>query len=225
MRKRSITRQAERRALPEFCTKELAFRRRYPRQLIVDETPIVYRLGRWLATPEPGFPVKAKQLFAWITSPTAKAGAFEITAYSIDDFASNGAVFDALDASEGYEAEFGTVLVETWKDVAFDVAAYGDIVFYRAAWVSPDYKDVGIFERASLSLIDEHFPRYSVILMKAFPLEYERIEAKRGSATQANLERRLRAMRRHYARIFGAQSMPRRWGKEGWLWAPRPERR
>jgi len=57
--------------------------------------------------------------------------------------------------------------------------------------------------------------RASIIVLKAFPLEYE------GNITAANqlaFQRRQRAMIRHYRHRLNARPLGRKLGKDGWMW-------
>lgn len=85
----------------------------------------------------------------------------------------------------------------------------------------PSFANGALFADAAHGLIDTEFPDHSILVMKAFPLEYESVSTK-GTSLAGSLRRRERAMVRHYRRVFGVERLPGRHGKQGWLWRPNP---
>lgn len=140
--------------------------------------------------------------------------------WSLDSFYLNGT--DLLSQSS---ANMGAAVLHGWKAAE------------RESGESPlNYGTIAVFERLGISgatasqsvaiwqliddLIGREFrsyrgkrPRASVIVMKAFPLEYE------GKVTKQNhmaFVRRQAAMMRHYHRRMGAK--PFDGGEPGWMW-------
>jgi len=73
---------------------------------------------------------------------------------------------------------------------------------------------------AAQEIISKHYAEdFSVLLLKAFPLEYE-WRAPIGSEAAQTLERRRAAMIRHYRRVLRVEPLPGRPGEDGWMWRP-----
>ena len=72
--------------------------------------------------------------------------------------------------------------------------------------------------------------RFSVLVLKAFPLEYEDA-VREGSPFERGFASRRRAVQRLFARVLRVHPLPGDYGAEGWMWrplrdgAPRPMRR
>lgn len=116
-------------------------------------------------------------------------------------------------------------------------ADYDMALSVRQSWDWPiypfDYGTLVRFERLAIDTIkdpqrlawpyivralDREFTkRAALMLLKAFPLEYE------SQVTDDNreaFERRLAAMARLYRHRLGALPLPNRWGDKGWMWLP-----
>jgi hypothetical protein len=62
-------------------------------------------------------------------------------------------------------------------------------------------------------LLATEFRRRCILVLKAFPLEYE------GKGYPSGFRLRQRAMIRHYRRLLGMAPFPGKPGREGWLYA------
>jgi hypothetical protein len=111
-------------------------------------------------------------------------------------------------------------LCQAWSPFCNEVTAYGNLVDFRMAWADPS-SPPGLWAAAAEELIGREIPSYSLLAMKAFPLEYEG-RSPEGSAARAGLLSRQRAMIRYYRRLFGVQKFPGRSGDEGWLYRINP---
>ena len=122
-----------------------------------------------------------------------------------------------MDAWEQFEADMSVVLCDEWNDLVLDVTYAGPILDFRNAWIVPEHSRGQLFPTASKALIDKFCPHHSILVMKAYPLEYAGQAPDRSPLRKA-VARRQKAMVRHYRRIFGVRPFRRKHGKAGWLW-------
>jgi hypothetical protein len=160
------------------------------------------------------------ELFCWMRLGRRRIGAMALNTYCFNGCGSNGNILRVMDIDYGYEAELAHVLCSAWREVVFDVSHMAPVLYFHMAWISPKHADGKIFAVAANRLIDE-VEDYSILVMKAFPLEYEG-QAPTGSPLTKALDSRQRAMVRYYERVFGVRRFPGRYGKDGWLWRPNP---
>jgi len=125
-----------------------------------------------------------------------------------------------LDINEEFEAEMAAAICHQWKRLLNDVTPDGPILDFRCAWITPKLSDGNLFGDAACTLMSNFNPVNSVLIMKAFPLEYEG-EVPEGSDLKQALDRCMRAMIRHYRKIFDVRPFRGKYGKEGWLWRHR----
>ena len=161
--------------------------------------------------------VRQRELFCLIYLNTKVVGAFEMTEIDVSD-ADPQDLVGAMDSVSQYAYELGQVIRRGWKFLPA-IWALGTILDFRRVWMDPAHARTGLWAEAARKVIDTEFPKYAVMVMKAFPLEYE------GMANAANavaFKRRQRAMRRYYGSLFGVKPFPGRDGQEGWLWRAHP---
>lgn len=102
-----------------------------------------------------------------------------------------------------------------WTNFPFD---YGTVVRFErlAIDTAKDTRRLA-WSYIGRALHREFSRRAALMLLKAFPLEYE------GEVTDDNraaFERRLAAMARLYQFRLGALPLPNSWGQRGWMWRP-----
>lgn len=103
-----------------------------------------------------------------------------------------------------------------WHSFPFD---YGTIVCFERLIIDTRL-DAGrkVWQMLNLAISKEFLRRGSVLLLKAFPLEYE--NNINSDEQQRTANRRIMAMRRLYQKQLGAQALPNEYGGRGWLWKP-----
>lgn len=161
--------------------------------------------------------VKQRDLFCWIIAKKRRVGALNFVEFEPDVLISNDDFFDTMDADYHADAHLAEVLCTAWDEVVPDVLDYGPVLEFRLAWVSPEYARSGLWAAAARALIEAEFDDHSILVMKAFPLEYEG-RAPIGAPAHKGLERRRAAMVRYYGRLFGVARFPGMFGDDGWLW-------
>jgi hypothetical protein len=180
-----------------------------------------YRKSRWRRMIMGQGCVKRRDLFCWITTKKRRVGALNFVEFEPDILISNDDFFNTMDADYHADAHLAEVLCAAWDAVVPDVLDYGPVLEFRLAWVAPEYARSGLWATAAKAIIEAEFDDHSILVMKAFPLEYER-RAPRGSPAYKGLERRQAAMVRYYERLFGVDRFPGMFGDDGWLWRPNP---
>lgn len=165
--------------------------------------------------------VKGRYGFVWITHCSAKIGAAEINTYEPDPWAANSDFMDTMDAESGIAYDLSHVLCECWPDASLYVAGYGPIITVSNFWVEPGHPIFDIIGGAAEPLFEAIDNHYSIIALKAYPIEYEG-KLPDGSLLFPAFEHRRKAMMRFYANSFGVRPLPGEHGAEGWMWRPSP---
>jgi hypothetical protein len=164
--------------------------------------------------------VLKRSCFAWLVLGRQRIGAFELNEYDLNGCGTNAQVQQVMDVDEEFEAKLAAAVCHQWKRLLYEVTPDGPILDFRCAWITPRLSDGNLFEDAARSLISVFSPAHSVLIMKAFPLEYEG-EVPEGSDLRQALDRRRRAMIRYYRKIFNVRPFRGKYGNEGWLWRRR----
>jgi len=207
-------------ALPKFALYELAYGQRYPHVLEVLGHELRYRKSRWWRLDEGSKAVMRRHYFAWLWKGKRRIGAFELHLLNPAGCVSNDHFMEVLDINEAHEAEMSVALCRKWRELEerFSVEEpVSAIVHYRSAWVTPGTRP-GLFAAASLALLKATGAEDPILVLKAFPLEYEGIVE--GRERERAFNRRTLAMMRHYSRIFGVKPLRYRRTQDGWMWRP-----
>lgn len=229
-RAKQIARIRRTSSMPEFAVEEARQRRRYPHTLNIKGlgVTLAYRASGEVSVGEVDRgeeyhdAVLRRELFCWLRVGRQRVGAMALNTYCFSGCASNSEILDTMDIDQAFEWNLAKVLCNAWRSVVFDVSHMAPVLYFHMAWISPRYADGKLFAVAANELI-EAVDDYSILVMKAFPLEYEG-QAPPGSSRSGALRSRQRAMVRYYQRIFGVRPFPGRDGGDGWLWRPHPLR-
>jgi hypothetical protein len=208
-----INRAAE---APCFVEDELCYRRRYRHSLPVGDGGVVlrYRISRpWRPAGKRDW-MGETIVFCWITARRRRIGAFELHLYEPDFSVGNEEFWSRMDADSALCEDMATVLCSAWDDVVADVVSCGPILDFRWAWINPKQARGDLFTATAPKIIDAVCPDHSILVMKAFPLEY----AGRADENPQAFVRRQQAMIRLYRRVFGVEPFPGPHGARGWLW-------
>jgi hypothetical protein len=204
--------------IPSFVESEVHARRTYRYSLECTfkghKARLQYRWSRWLRT-------EYEMLFCWITLNRRRVAAIQLFEYQPGPWPENDCFFEAMDASTQIESDLAGVLCNAWSPFCSHVTAYGNLVDFRMAWADPTRHPPGLWAAAAEQLIAYELPEYSLLTMKAFPLEYEGRAPSR-SAAHAGLLSRRRAMIRYYQRLFQVRKFPGPSGDNGWLYRINP---
>jgi hypothetical protein len=130
----------------------------------------------------------------------------------LDDF------FYEADALSLADHDTADILIKVWgdDDSPFN---YGSVVRFERLVIKSTRYSPEIWSLLSDLIAREFARRGSMLMLKAFPLEYE---AGLGPGTPVRIRNRFRrrsmAMRRLYAHRLGISSVPGPYGKDGWMW-------
>jgi hypothetical protein len=160
-------------------------------------------------------------LFCWIALKRRRIAALQLLEFKPVAQLANDDFFYIMDEASQMESDLAAVLCKAWNRFSERVTAYGNLVDFRMAWADPTRHPPGLWAAAAEELIAHELSDHSLLTMKAFPLEYQG-SAPAGSAAQAGLRSRRRAMIRYYGRLFGVQKFPGRSGEQGWLYRINP---
>ncbi|CAO3425106.1 hypothetical protein [Azospirillum doebereinerae] len=161
--------------------------------------------------------VRKREFVGRILVDDHQAGALRFVEYTPDPMIDNSVFFETMDADSISEYVLASVLCEGWSHLSSDVSDYGPIIELSTAWMAPAFARGGLWARVAEHVIEHVSPRHALLIMKAFPLEYEALEPE-GSSLEQNFLVRQAAMKRYYRRLFGVQSFPGEAGEDGWLW-------
>jgi hypothetical protein len=167
---------------------------------------------------------KSKEIHGSVqtTGPRALTGGAPCDLFEFEPatWLTNDDFFDSMDAFTQIESDLAAVLCSAWSRFCEQVIHHGNLVDFCNAWADPVCPP-GLWAAAAEELIAHELPNYSLLTIKAYPLEYEgRVPAR--SAARTGLMSRQRAMIRYYQRLFGVQKFPGRSGDEGWLYRINP---
>ena len=128
---------------------------------------------------------------------------------------------DFLLAADGQsQADYDTadILIDAWgdEDLPFN---YGTVVRFERLAIKSTSRSPDVWSLISELIGREFARRGSLLMLKAFPLEYEgRASADSPAAIRKRFRRRCIAMRRYYAHRLGMSAVPGPYGEEGWMW-------
>lgn len=127
---------------------------------------------------------------------------------------------DAADMLSQEEYDASRIVSSCWDD-SFSPFDYGTVVRFERLAISLCTRSSEVWTLIAQVITREFSRRGSLLLLKAFPLEFEnRLTAATPAATRSRFDARLRAMQRHYSRRLGVRSLPGQFGNEGWMWRP-----
>lgn len=170
----------------------------------------------WLA--EAPDTIYKRRVFCWLFHDDVLIGAFELIDFTLPDlaFVDDDEFYVLMDSVSDSAMVLADALVRTWPGVSTSIFLYGNVVLLDRAWVKPGLARRSEWAAVLRRLIEIEYRRYSVIALKAFPLEYENRE------DQTNFKRRRRALIRLYSRELGMRPFPGGLGEDGWLYAFAP---
>lgn len=220
--------------MPHQMKDEAAHRHRYPHRVdLRDGYRLEYRRERFHKIdheriyhdeePHPMYPEsRMRDFFGWIVKDGQRVGGVAITEYKI--YAWEAHIFmQLMDLMSMETYTIGQVITDTWtEDALYNMLEFGSIVYYDATWVMPAHARSGIWVDAGKVMI-ESIGWYSMLLTKAFPLEYQSIDNRHGHDEPLPdndniIKHRQAAMFRYYRRHFGFKPLPNAHGEDGWLW-------
>ena len=211
--------------MPRFVEEENRSQHRYRYHFSLsvdaDEYLMRYRRSRWVELLEGSPEVLFRKVFARILFDGQFVGALEFQEYRIDRRSDPDKILYIFDAESSEEAALSAVLCSGWNNPAQDISRHGNILNFQFVWMAVPHARSAVWAYGAQILMEEEFPNYSLLLLKAFPLEYE-AKVPDGSALGPILEARQRAMIRHYSRLLDVTKFPGKFGEEGWMFQINP---
>lgn len=137
---------------------------------------------------------------------------------------------DAADMLSQEEYDASRIVSTYWGD-GFSPFDYGTVVRFERLAISRKTNSSAVWDLIAQIVVREFSRRGSLLLLKAFPLEFEnRLTKASPVAARSKFYARRRAMQRHYSHRLGVRSLPGEFGDDGWMWrplryCPAPERR
>jgi len=159
--------------------------------------------------------IKQRHTEALIFIDGQHVGSFDVNEFRVAAFTSSSEFFEEMDSHTQATHNLADVICTNWEDIS-EISDYGDIVELNRAWMSRPFSKSGRFSAAANTLITNLLKGRSLMILKAFPLEYE------GKVTDENRDlflHRQRAMKRHYQRIFAVSAFPGIDGESGWMYS------
>ncbi len=206
---RDTTKSFRGETFPKFVNDETSERKRYPQRLTVSEGPVGanlhYRRSRWGRLDFERMGMSTREIFCWLEIDGHRVGAIQLREYRADDYLDNDDFFEFMDSFTQSASDLASTVMVHWEEVV-DFFDYGSLLEFHAVWTDPRRCPTGLWSLAANDLISRECPNYSVLVLKAFPLEYENNE---NELLTASRKRRQQAMRRHYSRLLSATPFPK----------------
>jgi hypothetical protein len=146
-------------------------------------------------------------------------GGFQLCAFHADTFTSSALFLEALDSGSQATFAVGETICAHWEYVE-DLTDYGDILELRRVWIAPARSKPGRLAKAISAVVEAMHPAHALMILKAFPLEYEGIVT---DANEVAFKHRQAALMRYYRASLGTLPFPGDTGADGWMYAI-PER-
>jgi hypothetical protein len=211
--------------LPERVRDQGGSKLKHPHRMTIEVKGaryiLAYRKSRRHRMDEGTGCVRTRDLFCWILFEEQQVGALHLVEFKPDTDIDNDEFYYTMDAEAFADVKLAEVLCHSWHDVVHDVLVHGPVLEFRLAWMSPEHAKSAVWATAAEALIRAEFDEYSILVMKAFPLEYEG-RAPEGSPAHDFLIHRQAAMIRYYTRLFRVDRFPGTWGADGWVWRANP---
>ncbi|WP_203290773.1 hypothetical protein [Maricaulis parjimensis] len=153
---------------------------------------------------------------AWVRHDGRSVGGVNLSRFTIPTFMTNEEFLDVMDRESSETHRLSCALAHEFDSVSEEVGDYGDIIELNRVWLSPVPEVAGASGEILESLIAAVFPDFSLIVLKAYPLEYEG-NLPDGSPMRPAFERRQAALMRLYGKTLGVTRMSGRYGDEGWM--------
>lgn len=176
---------------------------------------IRFKRSRWEYVCYDQREVRTRQVEGLILVGGAHVGSFAIVELDIPLLTGRWSFFDQMDSRSSADYQLAETLLAHWIDPA-EVSDVGNIVELRRLWMAQTAALKPWLRKALELVLQDIFGDRSLLILKAFPLEYE------GSVSADNKIRflaRQRAMMRFYSTTIGVQPLPGESGGAGWMYA------
>jgi hypothetical protein len=165
---------------------------------------------------EPDAAAHLRHLYCSIEKADVVIGVLRFIEWRVEAFVDNSTFVEDMDTLSQASYDLGNALVETF-DMSW-LSLYGNIIEFSLAWMEPSHARLSLWAVAAQRCLRSLFRRPGLLVLKAFPIEYE------GNVTnpelRAALKDRQRAMFRHYRRLLSVEPLPSAAAEDGWMWRP-----
>ncbi len=213
-------------AKPRFVEQEQSKSRKYPHRRTIEisgrDYVIRFRRSRWSEMGSTD--TRSRKLFAWVSREGVQVAALEFHEFEVQPWVDNQELLLSFDDEASLAGQLAELMVEGWEWPATDVMGYGNVVELRYVWTAYSAAAAGMWATVANMLVDDQFPEYALMALKAFPLEYEGSAAE-GSRAHVGLRRRQLAMLRHYHKLLGVKPFPSRQQASFWMFKINPRSR
>ena len=125
---------------------------------------------------------------------------------------------DVADSRSQEDYDMAAVVQQCWSDEYEHPLDYGSVVVFHRLVVSQPMP--GFWPTARAAIKREFSRRASMMLLKAFPLEWENRFQDPQAPGSIDFDRRLTAMMKHYQRQLGVSRLPVSSTYGQWMWLP-----
>lgn len=207
--------------LPEFAQSELRTAYRYPHRVIVPNLDpcfsVRFRRSRKYRIGDLREGIHRSEIFVWVRLEREPVCALKMILYDVPMHFGDEYFLYNMDLDSLEDSRFAETVASCWEDVGITLCAYGPLVQFSAAWAAPRLSQQSFWWQVANHVLSHQIERWSVMVLKAFPLEYEG-NVPTGSPHAPFLARRQAAMVRHYKRRLGVIELPGSVGQEGWMY-------
>jgi hypothetical protein len=178
-----------------------------------DISLVCHRTRKWRRTADEC--VSERQLLCWVMCRGERIGALDFREWHIDSLADESTFLEHMDRHTSANAAVSEVLCACWD--FSELLDRGAVVEFRRSWMSFENSTGKIWPIAANTVIDHFYSKSAIIILKAFPLEYEgHVDQDQGARRW--FDRRRSAMIRYYQRALRVGPLPGTLGIGGWMW-------
>ncbi len=145
---------------------------------------------------------------------SAHIGSFEVREFRCKPLIHRDSFFEEMDSHSHETSSLADAVCSSWSEPS-EVTDYGDIIELSRTWISPTNPVRSSLALAIPAIIRRLIPKWSLAILKAFPLEYEGLVS---DENRAAFLRRQRAMIKHYQKQIDFVPPPGARGQEGWMY-------
>ena len=168
---------------------------------------------------EEGDSVCKQEVFCSIHHVSKTVGFLHFILWSCDDFhITNENFFYQIDSNTMEASSLGGTLVSCW-DYVGDILSEGAILEFSRLWTSQGTPPEAWVKATDLVVKKTDPERKSILILQAYPLEYEGILSPENNLQEA-FKNRQKAMMRHYTNKLKVMALPNDFGEDGWMWKP-----
>jgi hypothetical protein len=156
--------------------------------------------------------VSLREVVARVKLGGKTVGALKFVEWHCEPWAEPEEFIRCMDGWSKEAADLADVVCCNWD--LQELFETGPVVEFRLAWSHPTKLQKGTIWDVAKSCIELLEDYHSVLLLKAFPLEYEG----NSKGNEFAMAKRTKAMQRMYLKVLGVEALPKEWGNEGWMW-------